>query len=209
MLGRNFLTIAKFPNKLPSSPHPSRGYGKQPISSHFTPYFDPTPGPSRPPVRQNLTDRYPSYEMPETVVLMPSTAQPICDEQKISPPTLPPRPQSPDISISTSSPMVQSAGVSDPFQHPPMEQQAGVSTPLSSPPMMQQAGVSSPSPYTQLIRSDGVSVPLQYPPMAQNAILYGFPPSPTMMQPMGFPAPNYSSQIPKNPIFLLPPTTLR
>ena len=89
-------------NKLPSSHHPSPGSGQQPTSSHFTPYFDPTPGPSRPPVRQNLTDRYPSYEMPETVVLMPSTAQPACDEQQISPPTLPPRPQSPDISMSTS-----------------------------------------------------------------------------------------------------------
>ena len=69
-------------NKLPSSHHPSPGSGQQLPSSEFTPYFDPTPGPPRPPVRQNLTDRYQSYEMPETVVLMPSTAQPVCDQQK-------------------------------------------------------------------------------------------------------------------------------
>ena len=144
-------------NKLPSSHHPSPGSGQQLPSSQLTPYFDPTPGPPRPPVRQNLTDRYQSYEMPETVVLMQSTAQPVYDQQKISLPTLPPSPRSHDISTSTSSPLVQSAGVSDPFQHPPMEQQAGMSTPPASPPMMQQAGVSTPSPYTQLIRPDGIS----------------------------------------------------
>ena len=157
-------------NKQRSS-QPSPAPVKQPLTSHFTPYFDPTPGPTRFPVRQNLAGRYPSPEVPETVVQVPPA--PLGDELR----NFPPPSQFASESMPTPTPSMQENVVPVPVHYPPMMQPGGVSDLPRYPPTTQTDDIYAPSSsspmlvnYPPMTQQAGISQPSQYPTTMPHAV---------------------------------------